>query len=208
MIGSRTPLPADRANAETTAPRSSVAESGLWRPPLLLGLVWGFAEATLFFIIPDVIIAWAALSSWRSGLRMLLAALVGALAGGLVLYGAATARPGAVLAAVESVPFIHPAMIDKVADRYRDLGASAILRAPGNGIPYKVYAALAPPVTGPGSFALLSIPARLERFLPAWLIFTAVGRGLRRTMAAHPRQTALVFAAVWAIGYTVYWSLI
>jgi membrane protein YqaA with SNARE-associated domain len=187
---------------------TTASRGGLWQAPLALGFVWGFAEATLFVIIPDVIIGWAALSDWRSGLRMLLAAISGAVAGGLVLYAVATARPIAALAAVEAVPFVHHAMIERVAGDYRRLGPWAILFGPGNGVPYKVYAALAPPSADPVSFALLSIPARLERFLPAWLIFTLAGRGLRPWIASHPRGTALVFAAVWAIGYAVYWSVV
>ena len=181
---------------------------GLWRPPLVLGFLWGFAEATLFFIIPDVIIAWAALSGWRSGSRMLVAALTGALAGGLVLYAVAAGRPAEAVAAVESVPFVGRAMVERVADAYRTHGASAILLAPGNGIPYKVYAALAPVVTDPVSFALLSIPARLARFLPAWLIFTMVGRAFTRSIASHPGRTAFTFVTVWMAGYAAYWSFI
>jgi membrane protein YqaA with SNARE-associated domain len=187
---------------------TTAGRGGLWPAPVALGFVWGFAEATLFFVIPDVIIAWAALSDWRSGLRMLLAAISGALAGGLILYAVAATRPEAALAAVEAVPFVHQAMIARVADDYRREGSRAILFGPGHGIPYKVYAALAPPVVDPLSFALLSIPARLERFLPAWLIFGVVGRGFRSRLASHPRGTAIVFAAIWSIGYAVYWSLI
>ena len=35
---------------------------GLWHPPLWLGFLWGFAEGTLFFIIPDIVLSWAALA--------------------------------------------------------------------------------------------------------------------------------------------------
>jgi membrane protein YqaA with SNARE-associated domain len=194
------------SGSDNTA-RSSGGKN-LWQPPLLPGFIWGFAEATLFFIIPDVIIAWAALSGWRSGLRMLLAALAGALVGGLLLYGLAAVRPAAAIAAVESVPFVHHAMIDTVAGRYRELGAPALLLAPGNGIPYKVYAALAPSVTDPVSFALLSVPARLARFLPALLIFTVVGRVFSGSIAGYPGRAAFAFVAVWTVGYAAYWSFI
>src|ERR1700745_1285262 len=30
--------------------------AGLGRPPLWLGFLWGFAEGTLFFIVPDLIL--------------------------------------------------------------------------------------------------------------------------------------------------------
>jgi membrane protein YqaA with SNARE-associated domain len=181
---------------------------GLWRPPLALAFVWGFAEATLFFIIPDVVIGWAALSNWRRGLEMLAAACAGALVGGLLLYGLAANHPAEVVAAVDAVPFVHGAMIETVARDYQRHGPLAILFGPGNGIPYKVYAALAPPVVDPASFALLTIPARLERFLPAWLIFATVGGWFRRRIAEHPRATAVIFIVAWLIGYVVFWSLV
>jgi hypothetical protein len=189
-----------------TAP-SGTGRGGLWQPPLALGLIWGFAEATLFFVIPDVVIGWAALSDWRRGLWMLLAAICGALAGGLLLYGFAAEHAGAAAAAVDAVPFVHSAMLATVAGDYRREGASAILFGPGNGIPYKVYAALAPAAVDPASFALLSIAARLERFLPAWLVFALVGAWLRRRIAAHPRAASLIFSVLWIAGYALYWSL-
>lgn len=139
---------------------------------------------------------------------MLLAAIAGALAGGLILYAVAAAHPAAAVAAVEAVPFVHRTMTARVAYDYRRQGPWAILFGPGNGIPYKVYAALAPPVADPVSFALLSIPARLERFLPACLIFTVAGRGFRRRIASHPRRATLAFAVLWTVGYAVYWSVI
>jgi membrane protein YqaA with SNARE-associated domain len=189
------------------APAGAVRH-GLWQPPLALGFLWGFAEATLFFIIPDVVIGWAALSGWRRGLRMLGAAIAGAVLGGLVLYGFAATHAAAARAAIDAVPFVHGAMLARVTADYERQGPSAILFAPGNGIPYKVYAALAPPVTDPASFTLLTILARLERFLPGWLLFTVVGVRFRRWIAEHPRGAAGTYAAAWAIGYAIYWSLV
>ena len=54
---------------------------------MLIAGIWGFAEATLFFIVPDV---WLTLIAVRRGLVPALAAcgwaLAGALAGGLAMY--------------------------------------------------------------------------------------------------------------------------
>ena len=44
--------------------------------------LWGFAEATVFFIVPDVLLSWLALRSPKSGLIACLFALLGALIGG------------------------------------------------------------------------------------------------------------------------------
>ena len=158
-----------------TAP-AGASRARLWQAPLALGVIWGFAEATLFFVIPDVVIGWAALSDWRRGLSMLVAAIAGAVAGGLLLYGFAAGHPAEARALVDAVPFVHAAMLATVAGDYQRDGAVAILFGPGNGIPYKVYAALAAPTVDTVSFVLLTIPARLERFLPAWLVFAGLGR--------------------------------
>lgn len=180
----------------------------LWRPPLWVGLVWGFAEATLFFIIPDVVITWAALGSVRHGVKMLAAASIGALVGGLLMYGLATWQPESARAAVDAVPFVRHAMFDTVASAYGEWGPAALLHAPGNGIPFKVYAVLAPPVVRPGTFAVLTVPARLERFAIGWLLSTAIGWALRRWIRAHPLAITVMFWSCWIAGYALYWSLI
>src|SRR3546814_12347528 len=51
-----------------------------------VSLLWGFAEATVFFVVPDVWISRRALSSWRAALRGCGFALAGALVGGVLLY--------------------------------------------------------------------------------------------------------------------------
>ena len=47
-----------------------------------LAAIWGAAEATLFFIVPDVFLSWLALSDRRQALIACLYALLGALVGG------------------------------------------------------------------------------------------------------------------------------
>ncbi len=52
---------------------------------LWLGLFWGFAEATLFFIVPDVLLTLVALFSFRRSAQLMACILVGAVAGGSVM---------------------------------------------------------------------------------------------------------------------------
>src|SRR3546814_16266356 len=51
-----------------------------------VSLLWGFAEATVFFVVPDVWISRRALSSWRAALRGCGFALAGALVGCVLLF--------------------------------------------------------------------------------------------------------------------------
>jgi hypothetical protein len=63
-----------------------------------LAFAWGLAEATVFFVVPDVWISRLALSSWRAALRGCALALVGALVGGVLLYLAGGRHEAALLA--------------------------------------------------------------------------------------------------------------
>ncbi len=102
------------------ARRSSGA--GLWHPPCWLGFLWGFAEGTLFFIIPDLILSWSSLAGARCGVKMLGAMLAGAVVAGLCLYAWSAWQPDSARSAVASVPFVRARMFDKVEQDYRTHG--------------------------------------------------------------------------------------
>src|SRR5437667_439728 len=61
-----------------------------------VGLLWGFAEATLFFIVPDVLLGAVALFAPRAAPRLLAFTLAGALVGFLA-RGWIARRPRAIL---------------------------------------------------------------------------------------------------------------
>jgi hypothetical protein len=185
--------------AEKTSP-------GLWKPGTWLGFLWGFAEGTLFFIIPDVIISWAALAGVRCGVRMLGTVLGGALVAGFAMYLWAAEWPDTSRAVVASVPFVRERMFDKVEQDYAAHGLAGMLYGPGSGIPYKVYAVLAPSQHRPFAFLLLSIPARLERFALSWLVFAGIGWMFQPSIRAHTKFTTLLFAVFWVVTYAFYWS--
>src|SRR3546814_21022897 len=71
-----------------------------------VSLLWGFAEATVFFVVPDVWISRRALSSWRAALRGCGFALAGALVGGGLLSFAGRHHAAALLALFERLPEI------------------------------------------------------------------------------------------------------
>ena len=181
---------------------------GLWHPPLWLGFLWGFAEGTLFFIIPDIVLSWAALAGAKCGARILGAILLGAVGAGLCLHTWATFQPAASRSAVAAVPWVRTAMFDQVQKDYETHGIAGLLMGPASGIPYKVSAVLAPPFCSPGPFALISVVARAERMALTWVFFTVLGLIFRRWLADHRRLTPTLFDAFWIVVYAFYWTMI
>jgi hypothetical protein len=99
-------------------------------------------------------------------------------------------------------------MFGKVQEDYRAHGVSGIFYTLGTGIPYKVYAVLAPSVTSPVTFGLISIPARFERLALSWLVPTMLGLFLKRWIRNHRCLTAALWLGFWIVIYAVYWSTV
>lgn len=99
-------------------------------------------------------------------------------------------------------------MFEKVQEDYRAHGVSGIFYTLGTGIPYKVYAVLAPSVSAPVTFELISIPARFERLALSWLIPTMLGLFLKRWIRNHRRLTTALWLGFWVVTYAIYWSTV
>jgi membrane protein YqaA with SNARE-associated domain len=142
---------------------------------------WGFAEATLFFLVPDVWLTWVVLRSGRAAAVACVAALAGALAGGALMYAWGAADADRARAAVARVPAVGPAMVGRVGEEVRAGGAVAAFRGPLTGTPYKIYAVEAGAQGLPlGTFLLVSVPARLGRFAAVTAAAGVASRLLRR----------------------------
>jgi membrane protein YqaA with SNARE-associated domain len=131
----------------------------------LTAFVWGVAEATLFFIVPDVAISVIALDGSSAGLRASVFALLGALLGGTVMYYWGRSNLEIVVEIFHRLPAIRPADVEQVRSAMTRTGVRAILVGPILGIPYKIYAAHAHLTTSIVNFLLISIPARMVRFV-------------------------------------------
>jgi len=177
-------------------------------PGVAVAFVWGAAEGSLFFLVPDIVITLAALFSARQSLRHLVAVTAGSVFAGLVMYQWAERDPAAARAVVGRVPFVSPAMFEAVARDMEAYGGWGLCKGPMSGIPYKVYAVEAPPRVGLGTFLAASVPARLERLLLSWGLFAAAGllappRGLRSR-----RRLLEAYAAYWVAVYAFYWGTV
>jgi membrane protein YqaA with SNARE-associated domain len=134
----------------------------------------GLAEATFFLVIPDVFLSLVAILDWPRTWKHILAAIGGALLGGVLLFHWASGNSAAPRAAVARVPFIRENMFAKVDDGFRNQGLLSVLFGSVSGLPYKLYAVEAPEFTSQAEFLLATPPARAVRFLLVWAGFGAV----------------------------------
>jgi membrane protein YqaA with SNARE-associated domain len=175
---------------------------------LWAGFLWGFAEATLFFIVPDVLLTFVALYSPRRSRKLIGVILLGALAGGTLMFRLGANNPERAEQAVLRVPFVSTAMFAKTQQGFERNGIWTLAKAPGNGIPYKVYCVQASRYAGWGKFVAVSAVARLERFAPFWLVSALIGMAFRQRIQRKPLIPALAHISIWIAGYAWYWSRI
>ena len=181
----------------------------LERPWVLwAGCLWGLAEATLFFVVPDVLLTFVALYSPRRTPKLVASILLGSLAGGSLMFYMGARNPRQAEAMVLRVPFVSPAMIEKTHHGFERDGLWTLAKAPGNGIPYKVYCVQASRYANWGAFIAMSVLARLERFAPFWIAAAALGTIFRTRIHRRPAFPAAMHVVLWILGYAWYWSRI
>ncbi|MCA1242387.1 hypothetical protein LC092_08045 [Stappia stellulata] len=167
--------------------------------------LWGFAEATVFFTVPDVLLTFLAQTSLR---RALLASLFTALAaciGGTMLYALALNRPNAAQALLLAVPGIFPDLITRAGTLLENGLLPGLVEGSLTGVPYKIFAVEAAQTGTPlALFLLASLPARLLRFtlssLASWLIFAKLLSGV----SLWTRR--ILLAAFWVVFYASYYA--
>lgn len=198
----------DEAAVDQEAAASAPAETRRQgRGPELLAALWGFAESTLFFIVPDVLLTWLALSLPRRALRACYWALAGALAGAVAMIAWAGSSPGGAEAALLALPGINLDLLGLVRGQLVSEGLPAILMGPVQGFPYKVYVVEAT-VLGLSAWKLLgvSVPGRLLRFLLVTLIAIGLARGPLRRLST--RTLRILHVVAWTVFYVAYFIAI
>jgi len=170
-----------------------------------LAFAWGFGEAVLFFIIPDVFLTLVAIRfGFRRSIRLALIATAGAVVGGLVVYSWAAFDPTSITLAMQVLPGIDTSMIDSVGVDVASDGNAALLAGPWQGRPYKLYALASGDLgLSPIGLAVLTIPGRLARFT----VSVAIASYLRWFFARWmPERTMIALWAVfWVLVYAAYW---
>lgn len=176
------------------------------RSPNAVAAVWGFAEATVFFLVPDVWLSYVALRSIRGALVACLYATAGAVVGGLVMYAWGALDPDGAVAMLARVPAVSDAMIERVGAELSHEGLPALFVGPFVGTPYKIYAAKAAPTAiGLFPFLLVSVPARVVRFALVSLIVGGIAA--RWFDQWSVKQKAWILTGFWILFYAVFLTL-
>ena len=164
---------------------------------------WGFAEATLFFFVPDVFLSWVALESPKRAFVACGFALAGALVGGAAMFAWGGADAESARAALDTVPGIRPDMMAAVRANLLEHGTVALFSGPPRGVPYKIYAAEWGALGGGlAGFLLQSVPARVLRFLLAAAITSLVRQRVLASLSL--RACRAVHVAFWLAFYAWY----
>jgi len=185
-----------------------------WAPWLLgpwglaIAFLWGLAEGTFFFVIPDVFLSLVAVLDLRRSWKHILCALLGATLGGASLFHWAQRHSGAAHAAVAHVPFVRESMFMQVQDGFRKNGLMAMAIGSVSGLPYKLYAVEAPKYCSATTFLLATPPARAIRFLLVWFGFGAIAAWLRKARGMRIATLLKIYAVIWLAIYVLYWGKI
>ncbi len=170
---------------------------------LISALTWGFAEATRFWLIPDILLGWIALNRPRSIVPSLLLTTIGALIGGIWMYRRATEERELLL----KVPGISQQMLDDAHERFAVHGWLAVVRGPIDGIPYKVYAVESATAGRPlEELVEWTPPARLWRFVLTALGAGVIGTAFRGSVRRHELFWLTLTAVFWITTYVRYFA--
>lgn len=168
--------------------------------------LWGVAEATLFFIVPDVLITFAVVrfGLGRGLVLAVVAAAFAALAGiGMWVWG--HSDPVSARHAMLLVPAIGPDLLARAARELADGWPLHLVTGAMTGVPYKLYAVEAGARgLNPVLFIPMSFVARLTRFA-----LTAAAMAFARTALLRLNRPKLVTPAwglAWFATYAFYFT--
>ncbi len=168
-----------------------------------LAFIWGFSEATLFFLVPDILLGWIVLSKKKHIIRYYGLTLMGALLGGILMYQWGGNNVVTLNAILSRVPAVDEELIRIARDGLASNSLIEMLRGSLSGTPYKIYAANASSMhIDMGLFLLISIPARLVR----WVLVGLCTRGIYLLFLQRLSniQSSIIYLTFWLIFYILF----
>jgi len=173
----------------------------------LISYLWGLAEGLVFFIIPDVYIAFIALFSISGGLYAILFSVLGSLTAGIIMFLIVSRVDDNINTFLDKIPAISNSMIYQVSENLSNKGLIEMVTAPLNGIPYKIYAAQAAlNESSLFEFLFWTVPARLLRILPVTIVALVVSFLLKKYIKKYTTFFVFSYLIVWVIIYIFYFT--
>lgn len=174
-----------------------VRRFALSRGALVAVFLWAMTEAVVWPIVPDFVLLPLAIAAPARAVKLVGAALLGTVLGGLVAYAAGgTALGGPLLA---HAPLVTDRMIAFAGSSIAESGPSVLLSQPWSGVPYKVFAYQASP-EGVGPFMIMSALGRGVRFLVFGLSGAVIGTVARPVWQRAFGPLLALYAAAFALG--------
>ena len=178
------------------------------RASILLSGIWGAAEASVFFVVPDVWLGLVGLLAPRRAPAAFGALLIGAAVGSSILFGISRAAGPAVEAYQASLPGLSAAELAGARDELAERGLGAMLGLPLQGYPLKVGVHAAAQLGFPfADVVLFSLLNRLVRVGPYVLVTAVAGVLVARWIHARPGLALALYTATWSVFYAWYWLL-
>ncbi len=178
----------------------------------LATIIWGFAEATIFFFVPDVLLTRAALKlGWAKAVRLCALAALAATAGGAIMYLWGTNNAADAYQLLDKIPAISPPLIADVEARISQGWIPALFLGGLTGQPFKIFMVELGAQNVPWLAVLfIGFLARFSRFFLFVSAASLVKKGLSFIM--EPSKTLnLVLLSLWAViwvsVYLIYFSI-
>lgn len=173
----------------------------------LIAALWGFAEASFFFFLPDIYLSRIAIISSSRAIKACFITAIAACLGGSLMYLWGYTDSATAYHFLTFIPAIYPKMITQAIQSLTPNPWNALLLAPFKGIPYKIYAvAFGASRINFLAFLIISFVARLLRFL----LITLIAICLVALLKQHIKQKTLIYfhLFIWTIIYIGYFTLV
>lgn len=168
-----------------------------------ISLLWGFLEATCFFLVVDIYLSFFVIQNYKQALKLCFVAMMGAVLGGCCIYLWSASHFEALYHFYLQLPGINQHLIINVQNQITQYQQWALFWGGISGQPYKLYALYAAKAgVGILPFILASIPARLLRFI---LVITLVKIAIKYVAIKYKTKTLYILLSVfWVIFYVFY----
>jgi membrane protein YqaA with SNARE-associated domain len=164
--------------------------------------VWAFAEAIVWPIIPDFLLAPLVIARPRRAPYILAACIAGSAIGAALIYGLAWTWAAEATRALPYLPLAFEADIADVRERIAHHGAFAFLWQPISGVPFKVWSIVAATSGVSPAMALpIAILARAARMTVIAVVCAPIGARFNRGIRDHWLILLALYVVVFALGW-------